>query len=578
MSYLLCGLVGLSALIQGGYYPGNFLAVGAVVALLSILRKRKTVYAAELALWGFSALYLLASLANGYSLDSLSQACLPLVCSFFLSAFCGLKPEEKTIFFRCLLLGTGLVCGVSILSYVGVLPFTDAEAARRLQFPFQYANAAGSWLAATAIAIGAFPDERVQKVRLPCLTALFLTRSVGALALYAVCKAVLLLTDRPREDLYEELAVHILAGAFSVALWAVPGWPALPVVILLYVAGYFLKTLLAPGKTRRWVRWPLLALAVGSVAGFLLTSRFSQSTGTFFERIVQISDGLRLLAAHPVFGVGAGNWGALYPYYQTAQYTSTVFHSSLIQFGADAGIGAVLLFILFLLLSACQGKRVRRTAFAALFLILHSTMDFTLQFFPVFALLLSLLFADPESRGALTVNRALFCTGTAVAAALCAVMLFGQTREKQMIRLAGAGDYGAVISQYEASAPLLGDSLSARELYFNALYFCGNTEKLLSAEQNETETLNMLLLRAISLHQTGHTEEGCRLLLSELERQIYRVALFEETAALLREWNAPGQYFLEYNELAARANENRTLLAQLKGDQVDINEITIDRK
>ena len=79
----------------------------------------------------------------------------------------------------------------------------------------------------------------------------------------------------------------------------------------------------------------------------------SEDKGSLEARKDLLKDSLRIMAAHPVFGIGPGNFKS---------YTQTwrVAHNTYTELGAEAGIPGISLFLLLLVLSLRKITRIRK--------------------------------------------------------------------------------------------------------------------------------------------------------------------------------------------------------------------------
>lgn len=561
-----------TVLLQGGYYPTVFL-LAALLLAASLLVRRRPSLPAERCLWVLALVYLIASAARGYHADSLAQAALPGACALFLAAYRTLSGPKRTRLLAGLLAGSGVFAAAALLAFCGLFPLSGAVASRRLQFTFQYANAAGSWFAAMALLAQEWEDKRLRRLAVPFVAALCLTRSVGALGLYALSQVLRAVLGR-KEHLWADVVLLNAAGVlFAALLYLAEGWPALPLLALLCGAGWTFEELLPRLKKLR-IHWLCLPAGCAAIGAVLASRRFASSLGTFAERLVQIGDGLRGAAAHPLLGFGAGNWAQAYPQYQSAQYVSAVVHSGPVQILVDAGVPALLAAGAFLVLAWRQRGRTRTQTLAAGLLILHSFLDFTMQFFPIAALLLALLFAGEDPEGAPIRTDWRRAPALLLAGALCCWLLWGETETKELTYAARRGDWPAMTERYESRRFLFGGSRQARHLYVFALHSLGEPARVAEATE-DVECLEMeeILLRAQALESLGDREGACRLLLSRLERQLCQPVFFQRAAALLLEWAADDETVAAYNALAERANGTRSTLSALMGNQVYIDHI-----
>lgn len=576
MEYILGFVIVVTAFLQGGYFPTVFLIAGIVFALIFALKVRSKLTTVEIILWGVALLYLIASIVNGYSSASLAQACLTGVCACFLHCYISLSESQKNKLLQMIVLVTGAFAGIALVAFVGVVEISGAVTAHRLQFPFQYANAAGAWYAATILIAQARREKHTSCVMLPITSALFLTRSIGAIGLYFLLQVAVLVYNRKQKGAWKNLILsNAIPLVFSVALFLVSGATALPLIGLLYLAGWHLDRLLHCGQ-RLYLHWVCVGSGGVGVGAVLLSQRVSSGLQTFAERLSQISDGAKIIAEYPMLGLGAGKWAEVYPYCQSVQYTSTVVHSSVIQIGVDSGIFAIILAVLFCALAWKIKGRSSEMNLAAVLILTHSLLDFTLQFFPICALVLVLLFYGAPAPEKADTSQAICAVAVSICfGLLCVVMLYCEQLNKQLIFCAQYNKWTAVITKYENNRMILGGNPEARSYLVYALYFSGDFNGVLA----ETEQIyglgtEELLLRAQSMRNLGDEDSACELLLSELERQMYRVVLFEQVAALLTEWNVDQFYIDAYNQIVDFANQNRTILGTLQGNQVNIDKIS----
>lgn len=574
VAYCLGALICVTVLIQGGYFPINYLPFGVVMSLLAVVRRRKTVLSAEMLLWALSLWYVLTSLASGYDMDSLSGAMLHCLCAVFLLIYCDLSALEREKLIRLLAAFSSFAAGAALLSYCGILNLTGSVASHRLQFTFQYANASGSWFAAITLLTQDKERKELRKYALPCAVALLLTRSVGAIGLYAVAGGLCVLRTKDREFLRRTVILHTLALAFALAFYKTDGWLGAVLLISLYLCAWHLDTLV-PEKYRSAVCWTFaVAAAGGGIALLLYSQRLRQGIRTLAERAVQIGDGMKIIAAHPLLGTGAGGWARCYRYYQSAQYTSEAVHSSFAQLGVDAGIPGILLGAVFVFVALIYIKRSAAENAAALLLILHSLLDFSCLFFPIDALLLVILFSGKNCTLKKCVCASLPLAATLCVGLMCLLLTFGQCQKKALIWDASTQFWERAVTNYESWHPLYGECTEVRKLYVLARSECGGAYGVLSATEGETNlTIEEICLRADAFQIVGRQDDACMLLLAELSRQEYYIALYEETAKRLRKWDADTIYICAYNQLADAVNSGQTILRTLMGNQVYIERI-----
>lgn len=569
-----------TVLVQGGYFPTVFLIVTLVMSGGFVFVKKPIILRGTWWGWALAGWYLCSAICRGYRSDAFSQASLPLCCALFLAVYCCLPKTKKSSYLNILMTGTGILAGISILAFSGVLPLNEAVTSHRLQGTFQYANAAGSWFAAIALLTQDCEDFCCRKFALANIIALFLTRSTGALGVYMVIQGIRAFSRRREGAWADAVLLHIAALPFAAFFFMVSGWPAIPALILSYFLGWHLEQLLETAKRLR-LQWVCLFFGGAAVAAFIAGQRFASSMGTFIERLVQMKDGLAAISLHPVFGLGAGSWAELVPYYQSAQYSATVIHSSPILIGVDAGIPAMLLALGLIVSGWRRGGRTPSQNMAAMLLIIHSVFDFTMCFYPLTVLLLALLFVEDEnndnsSKNTMQRTAAIWRMGAVACALLSAWLLASELETKQLNARVNAQNWSAAVIYYEDRQLLFGKSQKARTAYVHALYGEGDLEGVLrSTEKIEQLSLNELLLRAQALKETGDQDGACELLLEQLELRLYQTELFRQTAELFLHWEADEGTINAYNQIVDLANDSRTFLGALMGNQVYIERICL---
>ena len=153
-------------------------------------------------------------------------------------------------------------------------------------------------------------------------------------------------------------------------------------------------------------------------------------------------------------------------------------------------------------------------------------------------------------------------------------MLFTELRSKQLVSLSQENRWDAISDQYTNQRVIFGKNSKMKDLYCNALYYAGEYERVVEeTDASSMADTSALLLRADSIRRRGDQDDACRLLLSELEKQKFRVILFEQVSERLLNWGVESKYFDEYNRIVDLANASQTTLGHLQGDQVNIEYI-----
>lgn len=413
-------VVGALVLAQGGFYPAPVLIAGvasvaAVIAILvmrrrssDVLRARKTVRAQlredRRVLWcpGFlaaaflfiSCLSFASSLVHGLGAEGLGNAGCWLSLAVFAYLCQVITEPQRAVALDGLGWFIVLTAGMGALAAAGGLPPEGTMAAGRLCILFEYSNATGMWFGMGAMVLLASSDKRLNALVPAPLLALFLSESVGALAVTLLALGVAAALFSRRGDWWRLMClaagwigamggfgvylaapsagIALVAGTAAVLLWAEFGWKKRDKERVLAVAGRILGL-------------AAVVVTVVAIVAIIVVepARWAQAQGTFVERLVQIRDGLTLLASDPMLGVGPGRWAELYPAVQTVEYVATVNHCSYLQIALDAGPMAPIALVAALSFSVFQRGREGRPLWAAavVMLLVHSVFDFDLSFF-----------------------------------------------------------------------------------------------------------------------------------------------------------------------------------------------------
>lgn len=445
-------LLGALLAFQGGFFPvasafgvaiyGAILALGAAAwwAVRRCDRRPGGSRAADAPPWllahlgglaptavlvGVASLVVLSAVAHGMPVTQGLVEGAPWLLAALASTVCvSLGPAGRQWLVKAIAwLGVAsAVAGVAMLadpSWVG-----GAVSANRLQFLFQYANAAGAWFACVALLCLQVDDDRLARCATAPLTALLLTQSMGsflAFGLVAVaCVAARVAGSHGLKDRFgvERLCVEASAFVIQGLIAAVAllcflsgeGRVVGMVTFLVGAAGFYeawpraRRVLVA----RSWGRVALIAslglavLGALTLAGCMLP-RASQALGTLTERLAQAEDAVALLAGSLSFGIGPDQWQYAYPAVQGADYRSAVVHCSYLQLGLDAGVLAAVALLFLLVFATVKGALGgQRCVWPLLALVaFHGALDFDLRyaFFLVLVGIFTVLALAPSPDG-----------------------------------------------------------------------------------------------------------------------------------------------------------------------------------
>lgn len=164
------------------------------------------------------------------------------------------------------------------------------------------------------------------------------------------------------------------------------------------------------------------------------------SDSSFLLRFLFYKDALKIIADHP-FGTGFLGYIALEGLYQTGCYTVTFVHNGLLQILLDVGWIPGLFMAGVFLKGLCSPKTAPGSRLILFILLGHCMLDFDLQFFLIWVLLLSTLDFETGKRCTLPV-------GKNIVPGICIAVLL-------WCSLLGIGDYFYSTGRYETCMKLV---------------------------------------------------------------------------------------------------------------------------
>lgn len=558
VTFLPVTCIALLVLAQGGYFGlatcfvGTLACVAAAVAWLRKARRGRALSGVPLLFCCVAVSFLVSAIVAGASLTTLAEVGAWATCAAvsLLAAAQDGDERSRSLTALCWFGVATAVAGAFVNA--GVLALPGAMVEDRLQFTFQYANAAGAWYAACTLLCILAPDHRLRDVALVPATGMLLTQSGGTLVVFSVAACAIGIQWAKGGE-WRKLFDALLQGAVAGVLFAlcriVPALGALVLPAMLLLSLRYRET------TRAWVASLdarkctiaiLVILGMFFVLGtLLLPTRVNAALRSVSERACQVRDGLALWSASPLLGIGPDNWQYLYPYIQTAVYQTTVVHSSLVQLLLDAGLVGVVLFA-----GACAvGLRglqrdVREddgdgwsfaSLCAALLLLAYSAIEFDLQFSSL-TCLLALLLSGPAgpratprrrmreaARGGLAAGLAsiLVCLPLCGVGALCAAS------STALVIANRDGELGRCVRMFEEN-PLARADAAAQSEYLLAVYSLGDSDMVTRFYEtmfapNDRDAL----YAAVSYYRQGMEQEATADMIGRLESRPYDLAYLD---------------------------------------------------
>lgn len=413
-SSVICLLAVLMA-FQGGFFPraatcilAGYALIAAALAAWRMSKRQSLIWQSARIRSVLSARYFapcacalliallmaLSIVAHGMDATAFLE-CSPWVMAALAACMAGTLSDRGRIWLLRGIAWLGVVSAiVGILLFAGLPRIGGTVNAGRLQFLFQYANAAGAWFAAAVLLCWRSQDTRLERCALLPLTALLLTQSIGSLLLCILIVVGSIIVGSMHMDRKEatvkdaSLLFQVLFAALAFACLRIDA--GLGMLVFMVAAAAFYE--LWPKVAKRIVRegrgslvlFVSAALCIAAALAFMtfMAPRITQAAGTMMERVVQIGDASYLLLREPLLGIGPDQWQHVYPAIQSADYRAAVVHCGYLQLGLDAGVVAPIASLGMIAL-AMKGYGFER--YAILFLGLHSFVDFDLAFafFPV---------------------------------------------------------------------------------------------------------------------------------------------------------------------------------------------------
>ncbi|MDR5658776.1 O-antigen ligase family protein [Serpentinicella sp. ANB-PHB4] len=456
----------------------------------------------------------------------------------------------------------------------------------RLQFPFQYANAAGIFFAAIALSMR-FEKEKKAIKYIPIIeVALLLTQSIGAIASYVVGIGLSIMFTQKKEktEIYMQINQN-LTRLFISTVFAVGIYISRTMLDSSIVGGVVMGTLIVTCRYyitvvekvfKYKMNYVFYAISSIGVIFIFSTDRLMQGSQTFVERLIQITDGGRAILSNPLVGLGPGNWQYLKGQWQTAQYTATHVHSSVIQIGVDAGIIAIIavLLLIIILIKRLNRKNVYLTS-AATIVLLHSVFDFTLSFLSINLLLITLILSSFNvDKNKSTIKRTYVVVPIGLVAILLVYSFFGQVTMQKAQRATSAGHYMETISIFEKKPALLKNSYPNQLVYVESLFVLGQNEKSLSLAKNlKYNTVEKHVIGARILEEKGAYEDAVNTLMSGIELTPYELDLYEYARYLINEKipeDKINKHIKMYNYHVEKSTKQQSILVQYLDNQHQI--------
>lgn len=545
-------LLAMLLTLQGGYYPAAMgiasIALAALNCARAIRDRPRKPHAPLIASAAF-AICLLAWCAVRPFLDgiasyeTLAAMARPVLAIATAAYWLQLSQAEKHSAIQLIAYEGALFSVVALLMFARVLPYPGAVVDGRLQFTFQYANAAGAYFAVMSCLIWSQARTRAAKALVAApIICTALTQSMGTFAVISIVGCTwtlkkLKLTRMRRENASQTKATtsrSVSCTAVATGRIAIAALSAVALIALVVCIG-------AP-------------------------DRLSSALQTGAERIIQTMDGTRALAFAPLIGIGPQQWRVMHPLVQSAQYTANIIHNSYLGLALSYGLigtalAALCISMLWKVTAKAEEDRIPCMQTAAALLLIHVLVDFDLAFGSIIMLLVLALLSNRElpstARTASSAPdqyaRARFLLPAALVVTLLACgasALVFDVRENQILSdIQALGPQAA--SQQIAADPLARRDQTVRMRLYQSCVTPDECEAAL--ELNDKVPLAVaapgMTALARCLYTAQRPEEAELLLLNALQDRPYDMAAYTQAADLFARYDASEEARQRYEAL-----------------------------
>ncbi len=545
---ILCALIiCMAVVLQGGFYVNTAVILSAAVFVIFTIKG--TVSFKELAIAALVyAAMMFACAFGGFSVFSIERSVPPVCCFMFYLAV--RKQKNKYNILKYVLFFAAGLSGICILSYCGLFfELPGNTAAGRMNMTFQYANAAGIFNAVMAMLVMT-EFKRYERRLLPLfLTVLLLTRSTGAAA---VCFIGLCILWRKHCITVKKAEFGAVSVVISAVLIASVRFSCIPAAIVgcAVLAAY---CIFSKENERISAKIYIIILVLAAFVAVMAMPKAVSSSQTFLERLIQIKDGIRCCAENRFVGIGNGNWKYIKEYFQSAQYSAAVIHSTPVQFMVEYGILPAAAVFALTAVGIYRADKFSVKVIMAMFLM-HSVLDMTGSFLSL-GLLFALLFAYSYDSVPDT-GKSAKAVFVPTAAVIIGISVFALSLSQMAGAYIGGSDYRKMCDMYLKYEKILKNDKEMIQNYYITRKFMGKEKDVLEYEHRRIWK-DMIIMKS-EAYTAAQTDERLELLLKAAEEQPYCVEYYREVYKLLP--YVDDKYASRYNALAERVNSENSLL------------------
>ena len=372
---LVMGLI----LVQGGFFEDSYLLIGGAVALLMLNDNQIFMGNAKITL-GISVvsvfcifyhLLLEKAFLSGY-----------ILC-FLVIYFLAVERND--------LLKVGVFNGIIVMDTIGILAYCGIDIGgiirnNRFMGTFQYANTTAIILVFAIIYLRESNDEIYCRWQLLNYIFLFLTFSIGGIISYILAVFYCLIDNKNTAKLWlKEILTVLLSALITAIIYFVSFIVKVNVlniaifvitIILSWNLDKILNRFIEKMKYVKIILTTVSIICVGAMAISVRIIAVNRAVKTFEERIWQMQDGLSVLRAHLLMGVGSHGWKNNLFKWRTHDYEVNIIHNSYLHISLKYGIIMLLLLLLMTTYLVYCSRKWERSRRAILYVgILHAFFD-----------------------------------------------------------------------------------------------------------------------------------------------------------------------------------------------------------
>lgn len=358
--YVIYFIILLTSLFRGGFFPIEYITIAvSLLLIISFTKELKIPVTQCVLLSGVVLMYYFSSLWGKYNTGvGIVESTKPMI--LLMAVISGLTFEKKH-FFKAMIITSLIIGGIGLLSICRIIDFTDFvyihNDTKSLQSTMQYANTTAVLLISGIYSIRAVKDEAKGIFFNSCIeifltVCLLFTHSRIAVAIYFAMTVVEMIILKKGININSLINIACSVMIYYEMLYLVNKRlsfvafiSCLIIIPLICEAIIKIKPLILP--MNRYIIGTSAILLSGII---VIISRYTDIS-TIMIRFLYYKDGFSALMKNPLFGLTPGGWGEYQYLYQTAQYYVRQVHNSVLQIGLDAGIIAMILFLITIFIS-----------------------------------------------------------------------------------------------------------------------------------------------------------------------------------------------------------------------------------